>query len=426
MAINPEIALGIRRQPLESPINKMAQVLQLQGMRDEAALRQAGMQRQNKLLELMGGTYEKPEMREEALLQGGFVKEANDLTKNRVDALKVQADTDKNRIDAAHKRVDSWGQAMGFVRQNPTVENAQAAVQHLVTMGVMPQEMAQSAVASLQADPSPQGVARFADMGFRAALAAKDQLPKIEVRNIGGQTITQSVDAVSGTPTITGAVQNTQSPDAVLQAQTSTANNQRSVGAQMANAAATRAVADATRDAASIKDKRDVEMKLADDYRAQSKPFKEVSDAYKQITATLDKASTSPAATLAAATKFMKLLDPGSVVRESELGMALAASGVIDRMTNYHNTLLRGKVLTPAQAQDFRNITQQIYQAAQQQQVQIDTNYQRQAQQYGLRPDMIVQDLGQSKPAPSGPVDLGSLPSGGGKQPRVVDFGSLR
>jgi hypothetical protein len=129
MAINPEIALGIRRQPLESPINKMAQVLQLQGMRDEAALRQAGMQRQNKLLELMGGAYEKPEMREEALLRGGFVKEANDLTKNRVDALKVQADTDKNRIDAAHKRVDSWGQAMGFVRQNPTLENAQAAVQ---------------------------------------------------------------------------------------------------------------------------------------------------------------------------------------------------------------------------------------------------------------------------------------------------------
>lgn len=171
-------------------------------------------------------------------------------------------------------------------------------------------------------------------------------------------------------------------------------------------AAATRELAVATRDAAKMKGDRDTEMKLADDYRAQSKNFKEVADAYGQISKTLDKATTSPAATLAAATKFMKLLDPGSVVRESELGMALAASGVLDRAFNYYNVIQSGKVLTKQQAADFKNITAQIYQAAQESQGQIDADFTSKAKQYGLRPEMVIQDLGQNKrPAQAPNID---------------------
>lgn len=187
----------------------------------------------------------------------------------------------------------------------------------------------------------------------------------------------------------------TQSPDSVA-----------SVNASYANAAATREVAQSNRYAADQQRNQGIEMKLADDYRAQSKGFKEVSDAYRTINASLDEATKSPAATLAAATKFMKLLDPGSVVRESELGMALAATGAFDRLTNYYNTLRFGKVLTASQVADFKSITGQIYQAAQQGQSDLDANYKRQAEAYGLRPEMIIQNLGQ-----------------GGE---VVDFGSLK
>lgn len=179
---------------------------------------------------------------------------------------------------------------------------------------------------------------------------------------------------------------------------TSEANNKRTVNASYANAAAVRETANATRDAAKIQRDQATEMKLADDYRAQSKDFKAVGDAYRQINSTLDQATKSPAATLAAATKFMKLLDPGSVVRESELGMALAATGAIDRATNYFNTLQNGKVLTQSQVNDFKKITKEIYGAAQAGQKQIDANYKRQAETYKLRPEMVVQDLGQSAP----------------------------
>lgn len=177
-------------------------------------------------------------------------------------------------------------------------------------------------------------------------------------------------------------------------------NTVYSANAVRANADATREVASATRYAADAKRMQDTEMKLADDYTAQSKGFKEVGDAYRTISTSLDKATTSPAATLASATKFMKLLDPGSVVRESELGMALAATGVFDRATNYYETLKRGKVLTPNQVKDFKSITEQIYTAAKQGQVEVDNSYRNRAKTYGLRPEVIIQDLGQNaKPA---------------------------
>lgn len=180
-------------------------------------------------------------------------------------------------------------------------------------------------------------------------------------------------------------------------------DNAATVGASYANAAATRSVAASNVEAARIKRDQDTEMKLSDDYRNQSKDFKAVGDAYNQINTTLDSATKSPAATLAAATKFMKLLDPGSVVRESELGMALAASGVFDRATNYVNTLQNGKTLTPNQAKDFKNITEQIYNAAQISQKAIDKDYIGKANAYKLRPEMIVQDLGQNN-APKKPI----------------------
>jgi hypothetical protein len=249
--------------------------------------------------------------------------------------------------------------------------------------------MAQQMLAEIEANPTPENISRLATMAYQQALSAKDQLPKYETRDLGGQTVTQATDPVSGRTSVVGALRNSQSP-----------NNAASVGAQYAIAQSNRDAANinaqGARDAARIKDQRDTEMKLGDDYRAQSKPFKEVSDAYKIITTSLDKATTSPAATLAGATKFMKLLDPGSVVRESELGMALAATGVFDRATNYYNTLRLGRVLTPQQAADFKNIAGQIYQAAQKQQQQIDADYRGKAQEYKLRPAMIVQDLGQN------------------------------
>ena len=92
------------------------------------------------------------------------------------------------------------------------------------------------------------------------------------------------------------------------------------------------------------------------------KAYGEMQSAYGQITDSLK--AESPAGDLAAATKFMKLLDPGSVVRESELGMAMAASGALDRAKNYAELRISGKKLTPDQRKDFQDLSNQLFSTA--------------------------------------------------------------
>jgi len=108
----------------------------------------------------------------------------------------------------------------------------------------------------------------------------------------------------------------------------------------------------------------DNEMSLKKSFAAEPvyKAYGEMQSAYGQITDSLK--SNSPAGDLAAATKFMKLLDPGSVVRESELGMAMAASGALDRARNYAELRISGKKLTPDQRKDFQQLSDKLFSTA--------------------------------------------------------------
>jgi hypothetical protein len=102
-------------------------------------------------------------------------------------------------------------------------------------------------------------------------------------------------------------------------------------------------------------------LKLRTDFKNEPiyKGFEEVKSANNQIKQAA--AMATPAGDLAAATKIMKILDPGSVVRESELGMAMAASGLEDRARNYANMVITGQKLTPTQRKDFTELGQQLY-----------------------------------------------------------------
>ena len=108
----------------------------------------------------------------------------------------------------------------------------------------------------------------------------------------------------------------------------------------------------------------DNEMGLKKAFAAEPvyKAYGEMQSAYGQINDSLK--SQSPAGDLAAATKFMKLLDPGSVVRESELGMAMAASGALDRAKNYAQMRISGTKLTPDQRKDFEKLSGELFSTA--------------------------------------------------------------
>jgi len=92
------------------------------------------------------------------------------------------------------------------------------------------------------------------------------------------------------------------------------------------------------------------------------KEFQSMKSAFSQVTESLKKEN--PIGDVAAATKIMKLLDPGSVVRESELGIAMAASGKMDRLTNYVDMWKKGTLLTPSQRNDFGSLANELYNAS--------------------------------------------------------------
>lgn len=131
--------------------------------------------------------------------------------------------------------------------------------------------------------------------------------------------------------------------------------------------------------------------------------FQQVQVAYNQISGALK--SPSAAGDLAAATKFMKLLDPGSVVRESELGMAMAATGVMDKASNYYNLLKTGQKLTPEQRKDFMNVAGTLYKASENVVIPLQSQYRGLAAEAGVNPKSVVVSV------PGGPATQPETPA---------------
>ncbi|CAB5194411.1 hypothetical protein UFOVP177_5 [uncultured Caudovirales phage] len=142
------------------------------------------------------------------------------------------------------------------------------------------------------------------------------------------------------------------------------------------------------------------ETELRKEYSAlpEIKEFTTVETAFKQINNALS--NPSAANDLAAATKFMKLLDPGSVVRESELGMAMNATGAIDRVQNYFQKLQNGQVLNPEQRADFKKAAQLAFSAAQDTRDRTSSRYVDLANSYNVDANNVVlKGKGTSKPS---------------------------
>jgi len=131
-----------------------------------------------------------------------------------------------------------------------------------------------------------------------------------------------------------------------------------------------------------------LEGELRDDYRKDSSNFVEISRQARIIQDSLK--DDSAAGTLASATAFMKMLDPGSVVRESELAMAMKTNGALDRMGNYINVIQSGKVLTAQQKADFAKLVKSYSEASNEAQRNLNKKYSQIASEYGLDPKRIA------------------------------------
>jgi len=140
--------------------------------------------------------------------------------------------------------------------------------------------------------------------------------------------------------------------------------------------------------------------KLRKEYLDQSKNFIDVRDSYSRLQAVA--ANSSAAGDISIIFSYMKMLDPGSVVREGEQATAQNAAGIPDRIRNLYNKTITGERLSPNQRQDFVNQGQKLYNKASEQQQKSSSLYKDIAQRSGLTSDLAVPDLSLAQPTPSG------------------------
>lgn len=107
-----------------------------------------------------------------------------------------------------------------------------------------------------------------------------------------------------------------------------------------------------------MKQRADVEEGLRKEVTQYAKDYKTIRDSSAQLDAIA--ATPSAGSDIAMLYSFMKILDPGSVVRESEYATAQKAAGIPERIANLAPFILSGQRLSPEQRQDFLGVAQRV------------------------------------------------------------------
>jgi hypothetical protein len=194
--------------------------------------------------------------------------------------------------------------------------------------------------------------------------------------------------------------------------------------AKKSGAEATRAEAEAKQMSAGIIpiDKRpELETKFRKEYNDQTKPYQEVKSAYGRVLSSED----SAVGDLSLIFGYMKMLDPGSVVREGEFATAQNAAGVPERITNIYNKVATGQRLSPSQRESFKGQAKGLYSSALEGEKTVRTGLERISKGYGLNTENIFYSATEQAPigAPAAPAAAGnSVKVGGQTYTRPANF----
>jgi len=146
------------------------------------------------------------------------------------------------------------------------------------------------------------------------------------------------------------------------------------------------------------------ENQLRQQYLNQNKPFSEVRDAYARIQESVKEPSA--AGDLALIFNYMKMLDPGSVVREGEFATAQNAAGIPDRIRAQYNKVISGERLAPATRSDFLSRSKGLYASQENQYKQSRKEFRALAKKANLSedifPELSVNFGNQWPPQPKG------------------------
>jgi len=192
--------------------------------------------------------------------------------------------------------------------------------------------------------------------------------------------------------------------------QAKAARRAQDAAAAKSGAEAARARAEADQMAAGIipvEKRPEAESKFRKEYSDQTKGYQEVKSAYGRVLASEDNA----VGDLSLIFGYMKMLDPGSVVREGEFATAQNAAGVPERIQNIYNQVVSGQRLSPSQRQSFKGQAGKLYSTAQTQEAQVRQGIERIAKGYGLNTANIFYTP--TEVAPTAPAPTPAAPAPG-------------
>jgi hypothetical protein len=139
------------------------------------------------------------------------------------------------------------------------------------------------------------------------------------------------------------------------------------------------------------KDKFDRASKMRGEVEKVSKVYRDVEDAYGRIEAAAD--DKSGAADMALIFNYMKMLDPGSTVREGEFATAAKTGGLPAYIQNIYNKTKDGRFISGKQRKDFVRQAKAQFKTATNKQNKRLAAYEKLGKRYDLeRGDIIVSE----------------------------------
>jgi hypothetical protein len=142
----------------------------------------------------------------------------------------------------------------------------------------------------------------------------------------------------------------------------------------------------------------EAEGKFRKEYSDQTKGYQEVKSAYGRVLSSEDNA----VGDLSLIFGYMKMLDPGSVVREGEFATAQNAAGVPERIQNIYNKVVSGERLSGSQRSAFKGQAGKLYETAQKQEATVRDGIGRIAKGYGLNTANIFYEATETAPTAPG------------------------
>jgi len=130
---------------------------------------------------------------------------------------------------------------------------------------------------------------------------------------------------------------------------------------------------------------------LRDAFEKGSARYRLLQENFGKVKASAD--NVSPAGDVSLIFAYMKMVDPGSVVRESEFATAQNTGSIPQRVYARYNAALAGTRLTKEQRTDFRSSAEKLFESQMPLQRELQERYRKLAVMFGLPVEQVVYDL---------------------------------